>query len=492
MNGAGSTLRARLLHAVRICALAAAAAWLAWLLLANGWLNLGLVGKPVLSINDAEVRVGSAFSWWPGRVRGLDLRVVVHDSNVEMDLSVDRFDLSLSLWALGNKLLHTTKTDVQGVSLRLRATRLLSELCKQAPELPPIFGQAAPPGGVSATDCLAQVETARRKGPPPRPEDLFHVTLENMKVTGMREIWLESYRLEGNVSLQGRWHFWPKKDLDLDLADFQAHQTLLSQGNRRLAQDLELVLAGRLDPILLEGLDSKALWSAVTARCSMRLDSFELKAVRGVLMKADPIAPPKLPGLEGLANIQAGIELEKGHVRSFSLEAQAEQAAMELLDRRLKGSLRLRANLHEDPGHPGRLLFAKGELAIRKPQLEEESFEDVAITLQALGTSRLDPERQRADLDFSAAVSQVRFVLVLIPGGLPRTIAKLLLRDDAPATATGTLHVRAADAEIRDFHAEAGGLSLDGGFVFAPKLEGKLRAKFAMISVDVPLSSAPR
>jgi hypothetical protein len=30
------------------------------------------------------------------------------------------------------------------------------------------------------------------------------------------------------------------------------------------------------------------------------------------------------------------------------------------------------------------------------------------------------------------------------------------------------------------------------GIRLAPKLEGKLRAKFAMISVDIPLSSAPR
>src|SRR5207248_9859579 len=129
---------------------------------------------------------------------------------------------------------------------------------------------------------------------------------------------------------------------------------------------------------------------------------------------------------------------------------------------------RLRASLQEEPGRPGRLLFTRSQLTIRRPQLEEgketRSFEDAEIAVQAMGRSHLDPEGQTADLDFSAAVSQLKFVIALIPGGLPKTIAKFLLNDNAPATATGTLHATAEGAGIRDFQAEADGLSLTGSF----------------------------
>jgi hypothetical protein len=86
-------------------------------------------------------------------------------------------------------------------------------------------------------------------------------------------------------------------------------------------------------------------------------------------------------------------------------------------------------------------------------------------------------------------VSKLRLLTSLIPGGLPKTVAKLLLSDDAKAVAHGVLHATSEAAEVRDFHAEADGLTIDGRFALAPKLHGKLTAKYAVVSVDIPLGT---
>lgn len=478
--------------ALRIGVGALVGAWLAYLLLGNGYLNLGAIGKPILSQEAAEVRVGSAFTWWPGVIRGRNLRILVHDSNVEMDLRIDRFDVSLSLPAVLKKTLSTSRTNLDGLSLRLRLTRQLPKLCRQAPGLPTIPGQAEPPG-VAGKDCLAQVETASPKGTPPRPEDLFRVKLERLDVSRVREIWIEGYRVEGAAAFRGRWAFWPTQYLEIGLENFIMRDARVRQGERKLAGDLDLSLAGKLTTIQLSGLEASELWKSVSVRASIRLRDLQLETVRRVLLKANPIAPPKFPDLDGLANVQSDMDLEAGRVRSFSMEAQADQAAIELLDRRLKGRMLLAANLAEEKERPGRLLLARSHLAIHDPQLgegnETKRFPDTEITVSALGDSRLEPQRQRADLEFRAEVSRLKFLVELIPGGLPRTAAKLLLEDDVPMVATGKLHVTPGDAEIRELKAEGSGLTLTGGLAFAPKLNGTLNAKIAFVSVDIPLSS---
>ncbi|HUJ26995.1 MAG TPA: hypothetical protein VLW85_13305 [Myxococcales bacterium] len=463
---------------------AAAALWLLWIVGANAWLNSGLTGVPLISVRDAEVRAGRAFSWWPGKVSGRGLRVVVHDSNVEMELNVGEFDLTLSLLSAVHKQLRTTHARLSGVSLRLRKTRFLDALCARA-GLPPIAGQADPP--IAGRDCLAQKETAHPKGPPPNPEDLFHLQLDGLEARDVGEVWIEGVRLLGDVALEGSWLFWPKREMEIHLHDLAVHGASLAMGPLQLAAKVDVALIGDLARLPLDRVEAKDFWRAVTARISMDLGSLQLRTIREALMSADPIAPPRLPGMEGLAMVQSESRLEQGHVREFSLAVRAQDAGLKLLDRRLDGALRLGVHMAEDPQHPGRLLFTRSGLAIAGPRLDGQRFDDVEITLDALGTSHLDPEKQRADLDFSAHVSKVRFLVALIPGGLPQSVAKLLLDGSDPAVAAGALHATGKDAEVSDFHAQAGSLHLDGGFRFAPALDGKLTAKYGPISVDVPL-----
>jgi len=482
--------RRTLLAALILLGASLMAIWGGYVLVVNAYLNIGR--GSVFSIDVAEVRVGSAFTWWPGRVKGRDLQVLVHDSKVELELKVERFDVNLSVVSLLRKVVSTTKTDVQGVTVRGRTTRMLPELCKQAPGLAPISGQAEPPGAGGAKDCLAQAEKAMAPGPPAVADEQVRVRLENLNVSDIREVWAEDYRLQGSIGLQGRWAFWPTQNMELELRQFEMHEASISQAEARIVQKLDLILTGGLKQVQFDDLDAKALWSAISVKASTRVESLELKAIRRLVLKADPIAPPKFPDLDGLSNLQGEISMKAGQMDMVSLDAQAGQAAIALLDRYLMGSMRLRLRLNGDPKHPGRLLLSKSSLKISNLQLQEgqekrQWFKDTELTVTVQDSSYLDPTAQKAELEFSAQVSQSRFIIALIPGGLPHTITELLVSDRAPATATGTLRATPAQTGVQNLHAEADGLKLTGSFVLVPKLKGTLTAKYSIISVDIPL-----
>lgn len=457
-----------------------AIAWLCWLLLANAWLNLGAFGWPVIRMDAAEVRVGHAFSFWPGKVSGRGLRILARDADVELELDIDAFELDIATLAVVHHQLRTRSARLDGVVLHLRLTRTLKELCAHAPGLPAIPGQALPLQGAA---CLAQAETAKPHLPDDPVEKVFHMQLDGLDVRHLREVWIEDQRLSGELAFRGRWILWPRKELAIGLTEFRLKDGTLVQDQKQRAERMELSLSGELAPFALGQKDD--VWSKISATLKLRFEQLELAGIRSAVLHAKPLAPPSFPALEGLANLQLDAALERGHVRSFELDVQGEQVGIALPERRLASALRLRVNLHESA--PGRLLFARTQLQLRKPRLDEQRFDDVEATLDAVGESHLDPERQEVHLDFEAAVSKVKFVLALIPGGLPRTVAKLLIGEDDQARALGTLHARASGAEVRDFRAGAGGLSLEGGFAFAPKLFGELTAKFGPVSVKVPL-----
>ncbi len=481
--------RRTIFRALLLLALSTVAHWLGYVLIVNAYLNIG--NGPLVSIDVAEIRVGSACTWWPGRVRGRDLQILVHDSKVEMDLRLDEFDASVSMISLLSKVLHTTKTDVHGVSLRIRETRLLPELCKQSPGLPPITRQADPPG-IGEGECSAQSETAMAPGKPPLPKDLLRVSLENLSLADIREVWIEDYRLEGKGSLQGRWWFWPTQNMGMALQDFQMHEASIVRNEAKLVQNLDLMLAGALKQVQFADLDAKTLWSAITANASIRLEALELEAIRALVLNTDPIAPPKFPYIDGLANVFSEIHLDAGHVKTLSLDAQAGEAVIELLKQRVLGSMRLKLSLEGDRNNSGRLLFSEGSLTINNVQLRDErhetrEFGDTKITVAAQGTSHLDPRAQTAELEFFANVSRSKFIIALIPGGLPHTITDLLVSDSAPASAKGKLYATSDQARVQDLQAEADGLKLTGSFVFSPELKGTLTASYATVSVDIPL-----
>ena len=60
--------------------------------------------------DEVDFSMGFAVSWWPGHLSGDNLRLVVHDSEVELDLQFDHFDLVVDLSQLPNRRFVTSKT----------------------------------------------------------------------------------------------------------------------------------------------------------------------------------------------------------------------------------------------------------------------------------------------------------------------------------------------------------------------------------------------
>jgi hypothetical protein len=240
----------------------------AWLL-AGGvlfWVtvNLALITLPSWLPHlqdDAEVHFDRAFAPWPGRVVVRNLRLVVHDSSIEMEIAIDDVSADLDLWALLGKRLRFTAADVAGVWFRLRATRPLDELCEKVQRLPPI-GDQARPRWLSGVDCAAQPETAGSPGGA-LPRDLWRVSLGEVRARRIREVWIEEVRLSGELEAFGRFAFWPTVSLEIGPSTLRAAETSLEIDGTDVVRGISARGAAALPKVRLVDV---VLWRALSAQ----------------------------------------------------------------------------------------------------------------------------------------------------------------------------------------------------------------------------------
>lgn len=161
-----------------------------------------LVGEDPRTI---AVEYSSAYTLWPGRIHADDLVVRGSDSNVEWILRIDRCDVEISLQELAHKKFHANHIRGDGVSFRVRR-RVDQVTPATMSALPPISGFLDPP--------------LKAVGPPDPPLSdakygLFSIELEDVVVSHVREVWVDTVRYSGELGIRGRWWFRPLRWLDV-------------------------------------------------------------------------------------------------------------------------------------------------------------------------------------------------------------------------------------------------------------------------------------
>ncbi|HEY6461183.1 MAG TPA: hypothetical protein VIY73_13555, partial [Polyangiaceae bacterium] len=175
-------------------AVALAGVYVLYVVGVNVLLGGGRLGR-LLSREPEKLRVeyASASTFWFGRVHveGLDIRM--RDEKVEWEVHADRAEANVSLLALLTHRFHTRRLDGQGVTFRMRLRRDPSALTPdKAARLPTIDGFAPLP--IAGDPPL----------PPPNPHaHPFTIALDGMDLRGVREVWLDTFRLTGDLAVQG-------------------------------------------------------------------------------------------------------------------------------------------------------------------------------------------------------------------------------------------------------------------------------------------------
>jgi hypothetical protein len=196
-----------------------AVGWAVYLVAMNSLLRTRLLRNFVSSHTDAlHIEYSSAWSILPSRIEARDLRIRGHDDNVEWILVLDRAAFEVTFADLVQKRFHARDVHGDGLSLRLRRRRP-SFSPQVAAALPPVPGRSDPP-----------------YSPPPSPPPtdaeyhLWSVWLEGVVADHVREVWIDTMRISGDMRVTGRWFFKPLRWLEIGPASVEAPRLDIAWG----------------------------------------------------------------------------------------------------------------------------------------------------------------------------------------------------------------------------------------------------------------------
>jgi hypothetical protein len=177
-----------------------------------------------------RVDYASAYSLFPGRIHVDGLRIRGSDSMVQWILVLDHCDFRLWPTDVLKRRFHASHIRGDGASFRMRL-RLEEEQAtrKVVAALPPVPGFSDPP--------------YLRIGPPKAPltdadYNLVSIQLDDVVADHVREIWMHTLRLTGDMHVAGRWLFRPLRWLEVGPATVGLNTLNVSFGDRALATNL--------------------------------------------------------------------------------------------------------------------------------------------------------------------------------------------------------------------------------------------------------------
>ncbi len=404
--------------------------------------------------------MGAAVSWWPGRLSGTDLRVVVHDTDVELDMHFDRFALDVEIQPLASLHFVTRSTRLDGMTFYFRQTRKVPELCAY-PNLPPISGQAL----ANAPDCLAQRETAL----PPQgggPEGIWRLQLAGIEITDARDIWLEDVRFRGKGGATGRMYLWPTQELDI--ASESAHWDDMTV---TLGADKPLAVVKSVDvATVMRDMEvpKHRIWEEVVSADVM---------VQGALVQLARM------GAGGVAKADIEAHMRDGLFSGGSVTARSNDFFLPLAGKKLGGVLDVRARVD---GEQRALRIQEARADLSRVKVDDEAYEG-QLKLSALPGGRIDPKTGRGAVELVASGESAKPILALMPPTFGATIAKIAVGPDAPINGAAKLEGELPRLKAEPFTVQGGALEIAGRMALMPKLAGTMVARVGPVSKTIEL-----
>ena len=175
-----------------------------------------------------RVEYKNAYSIVPGRIHVEGLTIRGRDSSIEWILATDNCDFRVAFLDLIHKRFRASHVRASGFTIRVR---LRIPAADATPELvaalPPVPGFADPPYAGAK--------------PPPLTDahyNLWMVQLDDVDVQHVREVWIHSIRVQGEMRVRGRWVFRPLRWLEVGPASVDVSTLDISTGTRSLATGL--------------------------------------------------------------------------------------------------------------------------------------------------------------------------------------------------------------------------------------------------------------
>lgn len=230
----------RCVNFIKKCVILAISVAILYVVALNVFLSSHQLSRLLNDPSDVKIDYDRAYSLYPGHVHVEKLSLLAYDSNVEWNLLIDTCDFVWKPWHMAKRLFAADHVHGEGISMRIRlrmegldATDLVTNA------LPPVPGFSDPP--------LKQI------GPKPAPltdenYNLWSVSLEDVDAKNVREIWVHTMRVAGDMRIRGRWFFRPVRWLDIGPAIVDINESTFAFGSAPIAGSIQGSLRTTVHP----------------------------------------------------------------------------------------------------------------------------------------------------------------------------------------------------------------------------------------------------
>ncbi|EYF07865.1 hypothetical protein [Chondromyces apiculatus] len=265
-----------------------------YLILGNLFLAFGL--KRVVSWDPETFTMDyeAAWSYWPGHAKVRKFKITGQDSVLQWSMDIEKATLGVELLELFEQRYHATHVEAEGTVFRMRF-RVSDETANSpyARALPPIAGFADPP--------LAFV------GPVLVPTDqdynLWTAHLENIDA-GIDEIWIETFRLTGDLRAKSAFYFKPLRTFSLPPSQVEIVFGELQTADHQVLHGMEGSLFASIEPFNVETGGLPEMLHAMTSHVTLNAQVPGMRFVQDVL----GLDTPQFRDGSGALEVDTGIE----------------------------------------------------------------------------------------------------------------------------------------------------------------------------------------
>jgi hypothetical protein len=454
----------RLWKIVLAIAVAVVAGYLIWVAAATWFIRDGIYRVNGWN-SEVDLSMGFAVSWLPGHISGRELRVVVHDSDAELDLQFDHFDLVVDVAQLANKRFVTTKTHLDGVKFYYRATRQVPELCKTK-GLPPIGSQASPP---PTEDCLQQTETANADTSISSPNDMWQVDLANIELRNVTDVWLDTYRFRGRGTVgESAFYLWPAQKIMVDGRTSHWSAEHVDIEGESVVSHASVDLSVKIDEVPTK--DNAQLWKATSGTISVReadgnLDRFQYFA--------------------GNYRLAGEAAVDHGVPTLINAEGKVPNLSMRVGDKKLTGAFDVK--VRGIPGQAAKTIhITEGRSLFSKIAVDGKAFPD-EVRASILPGGVFATSSKVFNFEVAATCTTAEPAMALLPAGFGTAVTKIAVDDDDELTIAIRFKGPWDHMLAEPFTVRGGGLDVNGDMAISPVLKGTLRASLGPISKTIQI-----
>lgn len=388
----------------------------------------------------------SASSFWPGRVRVKGFLLRDRDDSAEWIFELEDGRLTYSVMALLRRRFHVTKLRGRGLTFRAR-NRLTKDAAtpERTAGLPPIAGLPDPP-------LLSPV------GPDtPRTGKEFTIHIEDISVDPVREIWVDTWRYEGEAKVTGGFLLEPNLRAEVFSSALQVRGGALRAGSEPAVSEIRGALGALIHPWLTRDFPGSKMVPFITGEADLK---GHLESATLVNQLIGELPGTRIEKAAGDARVEAA--LDKGMARG-KIALSAPDAVVQALDMRLRGKLDVEARIARLDIEKGGAELSGGHANLTEATLTDEGKAHpwwAHVKLQEAKSQGASPAVLVSHL--TARARDARPLMPLLNTKLPDWAQDFLAMEGLQATA----QVRFGKSliEIRRLNAAGGKVRIQGDY----------------------------